>query len=281
MAELRRSSITVDGLRSPLIESGPEGAAEAVVFTHGSPGCAAEFERLLERTGEFARAVALDMPGFGQADKPRPGDFTYDVASIGAHLSKQLDELGVERAHFVGHDFGGGWNLIAAGIGPDRVASFALINTGFMPGYRWHRVARIYRTRGLGEAFMAVANERAFKRVLRDLPERDVDLMWRNFDRDSRRAILALYRATDQTADEASAAELAKFTADWPVTVIFGARDPYIPVRFAAGNKQAFPRAELHTIDEAGHWPHLETPERLEGLLLPFLREQSRAGAAL
>ncbi len=278
MADVRNSAVVVDGLRSPVIEAGDPQGREAVVFVHGSPGCGAEFATLVGQTGEFARAIAPDMPGFGQADKPHPRDFSYDVPNIGVHLARQLDELGVERAHFVGHDFGGAWSTFASVYDPMRVASLSMINSGLMRGMRWHRLARLYRTPIAGEAFMAIANEWGFKRTLRDLPAADLEVMWRNFDRRSRRAILALYRATDIETHSAQLPQVRLLAAQWPSIVVFGADDPYLPRRFAERNREALPNASVHLIDGAGHWPHLEAPNRVSELLIPFLREQVTAG---
>jgi pimeloyl-ACP methyl ester carboxylesterase len=229
---------------------------------------------LVGETGEFARAVAIDMPGFGQASKPRPRDFIYDVPNMGVHLALMLDELGVDRAHFVGHDFGGAWSMLAAVYDPMRVASLSMINSGLMRGMRWHRLARLYRTPVAGELFMAIANERGFKRTLRDLPPADLDVMWKNFDHPSRRAILALYRATDMEAQTAQLPQIRLLASQWPSSVIFGADDPYLSAKFAERNKESLPNASVHLIEGAGHWPHLERPEEVSALLLPFLRAQ-------
>jgi pimeloyl-ACP methyl ester carboxylesterase len=281
MAELRHGSLTVDGLRSPYIESGDSGATEAVVFTHGSPGCSDEFARLVGETGEFARAIALDSPGFGKADKPSPKEFIYDVPNLGIHLAKQLEELGVTRAHLVGHDYGGAFNLMAATYNPANVGSIAMINSGLMRGMRWHRMARLYRTPLAGEAFMAVANEWGFKRTLRALPDHDLDVMWHNFDRRSRKAILALYRATDMEPQTASLPQLRLHAAEWPAIVIFGTDDPYLPAKFVPRNTESLPNATIHMIDGAGHWPHLEKPDAVSAELLPFLRAQLGAPVAV
>ncbi len=281
MSTIRRASVVVDGLISPTIESGDPAAAEAVVFVHGSPGCGAEFERLVGETGEFARAIALDMPGFGQADKPSPRDFIYDVPNMGVHLAKLVEQLGVERVHWVGHDFGGGWASIAAVFDPLKTASISMINSGMMRGVRWHYLARIYRTRLLGEVFMAIANKQGFKRTLSELPPADIDLMWKNFDRRTRRAILALYRATDIEAQTAQLPQLRLLSPQWQSIVIFGADDPYLPSKFAERNREAFINADVHLLEDAGHWPHLEAPEAVSAQLLPFLREQYVKDASL
>lgn len=280
MADIRASTVTVDGLRSPVIEAGDPQGREAVVFVHGSPGSGDEFAKLLGQTGEFARAIAVDMPGFGQADKPHPRDFIYDVPNIGVHLAKQLDALGVERTHFVGHDFGGAWAMFASLYDPTRVASLSLINAGLMRGMRWHRMAQLYRTPIAGEAFMAIANEWGFRRTLRGLPAAELDVMWRNFDRRSRRAILALYRATDLETQSAQLPQVRLVTPQWQSIVVFGADDPYLPTKFAERNRESLPNATVHLIDGTGHWPHLEAPERVSELLVPFLRAQVSAGTA-
>lgn len=268
--------LTVDGIRSPYIAAGDLKSSEAVVFTHGSPGCAAEFQELVTSTGEFARAVAIDMPGFGGADKPSPKRFEYSVPNIGVHLAKQLDALGIERAHLVGHDFGGAFNLLAAAYSPERVASIAMINSGMMRGYRWHRLARMYRTPILGELFMAIANRRGFSYAMRDLPDWLVDQMWSNFDRPTRRAILALYRNTDMVGQAAVLPQMRLLTTNWPAIVIFGEDDPYLPASLAERNIESLPRATVHTIPGAGHWPHAEAPQATAALLLPFLRANVR-----
>lgn len=269
---LRRDALVVDGLRSPYVEAGDATSSSAVVFTHGSPGCAEEFARLVGETGEFSRALAIDMPGFGQADKPAPKEFEYSAPNIGVHLAKQLDALGIERAQLVGHDFGGAFNLFAAAYDPARVASIAMINSGLMRGYRWHSIARLYRRRGLGEAFMAISNKQGFKRTLSDLPVWLIDQMWDNFDRPTRRAILALYRATDMEGQAATLPQIRLLAANWSAIVIFGEDDPYLPAALADRNKESLPLAEVELIPGAGHWPHAEKPEAVAALLLPFLR---------
>src|SRR3954447_12014213 len=120
-------SVTVAGVRSPVLEAGPDDATEAVVFVHGVPGAGSEWSDLVGRVGEFARAVAPDMPGFAGADKPR--DFPYDVDGYVRHLAGVLDDLGIERVHLVLHDFGGPWCLGWGVANLDRLPRGALLHT--------------------------------------------------------------------------------------------------------------------------------------------------------
>jgi pimeloyl-ACP methyl ester carboxylesterase len=59
---MKHTSVRVDGISSPLLEAGPREAAEAVVFVHGNPGSIADWTSLVASVGEFARALAMDMP---------------------------------------------------------------------------------------------------------------------------------------------------------------------------------------------------------------------------
>jgi pimeloyl-ACP methyl ester carboxylesterase len=75
---LRTDDVTVDGVRSPVLQGGPLDAQEAVVFVHGNPGFSEDWRGLSERLSEFARTIAPDMPGYGNADKPSTFDYTVD-----------------------------------------------------------------------------------------------------------------------------------------------------------------------------------------------------------
>lgn len=274
MAALRDATIECEGLKAPYIESGPEGATEAVVYVHGNPGSSGDWRDLVGRTGDFARALAIDVQGFGRSDKPHPHDFDYTAAGLGIHLSHQLDQLGVERAHFVGHDFGGPFAIFASLFRPERVGSLSFINSGMLRGYRWHFWARVWRRPLIGELAMLATNRAAMTRTLGDLPSDFVDEMWGNFDRRTRRVVLRLYRTTD-TEDMALAVPLLR-AMNLPSTVIWGDDDQFIPARFAERNLEAFPRATVHHM-RGGHWPFIDDPDGVAERLLPFLRENLAA----
>jgi 2-polyprenyl-6-methoxyphenol hydroxylase-like FAD-dependent oxidoreductase/pimeloyl-ACP methyl ester carboxylesterase len=194
-APIRRGTLEVDGVRSPYLEAGPRDASEAVVFVHGNPGSGADWEALVGATGTFARAVAIDHPGFGRADKPEI--FNYTVAGYGAHLGRALEALGIRKAHLVLHDFGGPWGLAWAAAHPEALGSLVLIDTGVMQDYRWHYMARIWQTPVVGEVFNAMTNRLGFRSVLKvgqptPLPLSFVDRMYAQMDKGTKRAILRL-----------------------------------------------------------------------------------------
>lgn len=267
--------VSVHGVRSPVLAAGPAAGSEAVVFVHGNPGPADDWRELLTRAGELGRAIAPDMPGYGRADKPK--DFSYSVDGYARHLAALLDQLGITRAHIVAHDFGGPWALAWATRYPDAFASATLINTGVLTGYRWHRYARIWRTPGLGEVFQATTTRPAFRLLLgRENPGLTRDQIDRIYDASrswaTKRAVLKLYRATPEAQLARPAAALRSL--DRPALVIWGAKDAYLPREQAERQSQAFPSAQIETLDGHGHWVMLEDPGRVASLVIPFLARQ-------
>jgi pimeloyl-ACP methyl ester carboxylesterase len=275
VSEVTIESVAVNGVRSPVLRSGPPDQSEAVVFVHGNPGPAEDWRELLSRTGEFVRAVAPDMPGYGDADKPR--EFRYTSDGYADHLAGVLDELGISRAHLVLHDFGGPWGLAWATRRPDAFASAMLINTGVLPGYRWHHYAKIWRTPGLGELFQLTATRPGFRLLVgRENPRLQRAAIDRIYEAarswPTKRAVLKLYRASPARAMRGPIEELAAL--DRPALVLWGTDDAYLPWQLAERQLTAFPSARVELLEGLGHWPFHEDPDRVAELVIPFLRAQ-------
>lgn len=280
---MRERRIGVGPVSSPVIEAGPERAREAVVFVHGNPGSRSDWLGLLEAVGSLGRAVAMDMPGFGQAQQPR--DFAYEVSSYAAFLQGALEELEIERVHLVLHDFGGPFGLLWGLQHPDAWASVALINVGVLPGYRWHAMARRWRTPLLGELLQAWIPRWAWRRSMqrsnpRGLPAAFVDKMYDDYDRATRRAVLALYRATPDPREAATTLGPALAELRKPALVVWGAGDPFASVEFAERQREFFDVQQVVILADSGHWPFQDDPVAVERALLAFLRERVASSPA-
>jgi len=275
--------LAVGGTQARLVQAGPAEAPEAVVFVHGNPGSCEDWEALVAAAGDIGvRAVALDLPDFGETSAP-PG-FAHDVPAYATFLSDALDALGIERVHLVLHDFGGPIGLVWAALHVDALASVTLIDTGVLPGYRWHRLARVWRAPVLGELFQATATRAVFRWLVnrsepRPLPRAFLDRMYDQYDRATRRAVLKLYRATPAPGAAAEGFSALMAPRDVPALVIWGEHDAYLPSSYAARQREAFPSAEIHVLPASGHWPFADAPETVERLLVEFLRARQPAEA--
>ena len=277
---VRRRDLRIGGVRTPLREAGPPDATEAVVFLHGSPGSSADWEPLLAAAGRRWRAVAWDAPGFGQAVSQV--EVRQTVSAHAQFVGRALDALGIERVHLVAHDFGGPWGLAWANSEPHRFASAILLGTGALPGYRWHALARLWRTPRAGELFMATATRLGFRLLLRrgnprGLPRAFVDRMYDDFDRETRSAVLDLYRSVPDVAGDGERLAQALRPLDRPALVLWGRHDPYLPVTNAEGQRAAFPRAEIRVLERSGHWPFVDDQATVTAAVTGFLARHAGA----
>lgn len=271
----------LSGARVRVYETGEASAEQAVVFVHGNPGSADDWVPLADAVAEAGlRAVAFDLPDFGESTAA-PG-FAHDVLAYAGFVDELLAALGVLRAQLVLHDFGGPIGLVWAAGHAERLASATLIDTGILPGYRWHRMARLWRTPLLGELIQATTFRGGFRRLIaaaepRGLPRPFLDRMYDQYDRRTRRAVLKLYRSTDDpgAAGEAFAAHIAPL--DIPALVIWGERDSYLPSSYAGRQRDAFPSADVHVLPASGHWPFVDAPEPVTRLLVEFVLAHGRS----
>jgi len=93
-----------------------------------------------------------------------------------------------------------------------------------------------------------------------------------HFDAGMKRAVLRLYRATDNPGEYSERFGDTLRALPCPVLVIWGKADPYLPVRSAEVQREFFPRAQVEIFEDSGHWPHADNPERTAAVFLPFLK---------
>jgi pimeloyl-ACP methyl ester carboxylesterase len=219
-------------------------------------------EGFLERTG----GLAPDLPGFGRSGKP--GYLKYTIEEYADFIERFLDLVEVQRVRMVVHDWGA-VGLAFAQRHPERVERLVVMNAvTFLPGYRWHRTARLWRTPVVGELVMGVTTRPLLRRSTREatasgepLPESYLDTVLDHFDQGTQRAILRLYRSSPSSVLAAAGANLRALTM--PSLVVWGEKDPYISTRFAHEYAETL-GAELLLLPDAGHWWWYERPDAIE-----------------
>jgi pimeloyl-ACP methyl ester carboxylesterase len=240
----------------------PGSTQTPVLYLHGVPTASWDWEAHLQRIG----GVAPDLPGFGRSAKP--DSFDYSIDGYAEWLEAFVDTLGMERFALVVHDWGGGLGLGFAQRVPQRVARLVVHTcVPILPGYRWHWIARIWRRRLIGELFMSLSTKSGFRLMSRQsnvtpgpLPGWFIDRFWADFDSDTRRAILRLYRS----APEARLAEAGATLGDvrCPALILWPTDDPYVPVEFGERYAAALGGpTELEIVEGAGHWMWLDRPD--------------------
>lgn len=241
----------------------PAGDGTPTLYLHGVPTNADDWTPFLELTG----GVAIDLPGFGRSEKPR--FFEYSLGGYNAFLQAFVGQMGWEKFNVVTHDWGG-LGLVTAQELRQRVNRVVIINTvPLLPGYRWHRIARGWRTPLLGELMMGLTTKTVGKLLSKESrpnnqpwPKEMLDSVWDHFDQGTQRAILKLYRSAPPAVLEQAGERFSLLTA--PALVIWGEQDPYLPTKFAAAYAETLPNAQLKLLPDAGHWPWLDRADTVE-----------------
>ena len=276
--EPRAELVEVDGVR--VFCRRLDGDGTPTVFVHGNPTNSGQWLPVLERMR--GPAIALDLPGWGSSE--RPPDFDYSFAGLARFFGRFLDALGLERYRLCAHDWGA-LALIEAQRRPEGLERLVLIDAvPLLTGYRWHWVARrFWRRQPLGELFNATLTRAGFAVGFRQargdrraMPSWFVDMVWRGIDAGTKRAILTLYHSADPEKLASAGVDLDRL--DCPALVVWGTRDPYLPLRFGRMYAERLPGAELVEVEGAGHWPWIERPEVIERLVSFLEPEQDGAG---
>jgi len=265
---IETGTVVVDGVATFFRRIPGEGTP--TVFVHGNPTHSGDWQPILDRMR--SPALALDLPGFGRSERPSPERFDHSMHGYARFFSRFLSRMGIEEHKLVVHDWGS-LALIAAQRDPGLVRRLVVINAvPLLPGYRWHRTARVWRRRGLGEL-----HTRLWARWAIDLGMREsrgdwsrhdpafIDALWDHADPAMRDAMLRLYRSAPEQELAAAGRELGSLSQ--PALVIWGMRDRYLPSRFGALYAQALPNAELAELPRAGHWPWIDEPAVIERLV--------------
>jgi pimeloyl-ACP methyl ester carboxylesterase len=245
------------------------GVGTPTLFVHGNPTSSRDWVPFLEAAE--GPGVAIDLPNFGRSERLPAERFDSSMHAYATYLGGVVDELfdGDGDFNLVVHD----WGAIA--LHPvqrraERLRRLAVINgVPLLGGYRWHWVARVWRTPGAGELFNLATTRSGAGLVLRQarpgfrrMPDSFINSVWEGWDRGTANAVLRLYRSADPEKLEAAGAHLARL--DCPAIVAWGGRDPYLPPRFGRAYANRLPQAELVELRDAGHWPWIDRPELVE-----------------
>lgn len=251
------------------------GSGPAIVFLHGLGGNSASWQPQFEALSGGHRAIAWDMPGFGQSDRlDRATASTGDFSQAALQL---MDALGIESAHAVGTSFG---TVILADLvrsNPGRIRSVALAcgvtGQGHLdPAKRSQlRTVRRAELESMGQRKFAETRNSTYlaEGAPPDLVARVVELAGSA----QPEGYLQAYGALTESNIFPLLAGIGI-----PALVISGANDPIAPARDCERVAAAIPQAEYHCIRNAGHYVNLEQAETFNRLLIDFIARVERSG---
>ena len=258
------------------------GDGPAVMFIHGLTSSHRNWVHLVQKLDTDHRVVAPDLFGHGASDKLM-GDY-----SLGAHaatLRDLLDRLDIDQVTLVGHSFGGGIAMQFCYLFPERVERLVLVASGGL-GRSVSPLLRAATLPGAGFLLPLIASgwvrgrAEAAGRILSSTGWRassDTTEIWRGFtslaDADTRRAFLATTRGViDPGGQTVTAHDHLPMAIQVPTLVVWGTKDRMIPAWHATTAHEVITDSRVVLFEGAGHFPHLDQPERFAQLLSDFMK---------
>jgi pimeloyl-ACP methyl ester carboxylesterase len=254
---------------------------EVVLCLHGLGGTKASFLPTVAALADRYRVVAMDLPGFGESDKPLGAP--YDAAWFARWAFDTLDALGVDTAHVAGNSMGGRVAIETGLMDYSRVRSLMLLSPAlaWLRDRRWAPVVRLLRPE-LG--LLQVAPRSVTERIVRRLvpggndgwAAAGVDEFLRSYFTPRGRA--AFYAAArniyldEPHGDDGFWTRLKGLSAD--ALFVWGRHDVLVPIAFMKHVERALPAAR-HVELDCGHVPQLERPRETHAAMLDFLRAQA------
>lgn len=249
-----------------------EGSASdtAVVLLHGWPDSCHSYSRVMPLISHRCRAIAPDLRGFGDSDKPETG---YSIPDLAGDVVRLLDALGIERATVVGHSFGSFVARRVAEAYPGRVSRLVLIGSGF---------------RAANDVTRSVLEE------LRTLPDPVPESFAREFQAGTIHISLS-----EGFFDELIGESLKLPSRLWPrllsgllqfddvealgrvacpTLLLWGDRDALFSREDQDQLLAALPNARLRVYDDTGHCPNWERPDAVGADLVKFIEATSVQG---
>lgn len=260
------------------------GSGPVLLFIHGLLGSQRQWTHLVDRLDDGHRVVVPDLFGHGESAKPM-GD--YSLGGHAATLRDLLDRLDIERVTLVGHSLGGGIAMVFSYLFPERVEGLVLVASGGL-GREVSPLLRSATLPGAEYVLPVLASGWMRERIasagrllgsvgLR--PGSDLTQVWQGFtslgDADTRRAFLATTRAViDPGGQTVTAHDYLPEATPIPTLVVWGTRDRMIPAWHAAAATASIEGCRVELFAGAGHFPHLDDPDRFADLVRDFMAQE-------
>jgi pimeloyl-ACP methyl ester carboxylesterase len=268
--------------RVTYLESGARTSGPTAVLLHGLAGSSMTWAPVLPLLGRRAHVIAPDLLGHGESAKPASGD--YALGAYAAAVRDLLVILGLDHATVIGHSFGGGVAMQFAYQFPELTERLVLVASGGL-GRELTPVLRAATLPGATLTLRALTAltprwlGRLVHRGIRAVPgtpKPELDEAARALtalsDQQARGAFAQTVSSVlDVSGQRLDGLERLQLANTAPLLLIAGGRDSIIPVQHTVRAHRLLPGSRVEVFPDAGHFPHVDHPERFAEVVLEFL----------
>jgi len=255
-----------------------EGEGRPVLLLHGFPDSHRLWRHQVQSlTTAGRRAIAPDLRGFGESDKPQAVE-DYGIGRSVRDMVAVLDVLELDCVQVVGHDWGAAVAWALAALAPERVERLAVLSVGHPNTFgdppieqrelSWYML--LFQFEGVAEELLQRDDWKLLRQWLRG--NGDGESYLEDLARPGAlTAALSWYRAN--SAPAAQLRERRPFPAvTVPTLGLWSSDDDYLlEVGLAASGEHVDAEWRYERIEGASHWMQLDAPDRVNALLLDFL----------
>ncbi|MBF2048202.1 MAG: alpha/beta fold hydrolase [Elainella sp. C42_A2020_010] len=278
---IKENSITINELEWFYREAEPlnPSAKPPVLLLHGLPSQSYGWRNVMPALAEQGfRSIAPDWIGFGFSGKPDKRSFAYTSDAYVQALADFLQALEIPRLFLVVQGFLGSVGLQYALRHPDAIERLAILNAPITTAAKLPWKMKQLGLPLVGE--MLTQDPLLVDRTLEGgggyrVEDADLDVYRRPFLKSSA-AGRSLFTVVQKLKLAQATAEIEAGFANWqqPTLVAWGMRDPWLPFSIAESFSKIVPQAELAQLEEVGHYPQEDWHEKVNAVLLNFLRRQ-------
>jgi 2-hydroxy-6-oxonona-2,4-dienedioate hydrolase len=269
--------IGANGVTTRVLDSGGQG--DLLVMLHGVGSRADRFRLNVEGLGKAGyRAVAVDLPGHGLADK---GTRPYSVGYYASFVIDLIGSLGADRAGLIGTSLGGHIGAQAAVTAPERITSLVMVGTmGVVP--LGQETTKAIARSILDRSKTGIAGKLRFILHQHDLItdgwiEEEFKIN-NSPGADEAFQRLSTYFA-EQVDDDVVGERLLDVSGQIPMLLVWGADDEMIKPDVGHAAQRALKDTPLVLLSGTGHVPYLERPDDFNALIGDFLHGRIAASS--
>jgi pimeloyl-ACP methyl ester carboxylesterase len=270
-------------------DQGPK-VDDAVFIVHGYPGSSWDFQGVVERIGDKARTVVMDMRGFGLSEKPLEGTYQENYTlELQADLYVALaQKLGLKSVILVAHDMGQTVGLELMARFEESRTPFRIRHSILLDGSTLVDMIQLqpFQAQLLKELAVASDDDMPWQDIVdlfpgtfgketkaRDDFDEIVTCMSHQIDYDhGSRVMGSIGHYLKERKEEFGRWSRTLFTFKHaPMTVIWGVQDPVAVIAMADRIKKERPVTDLYKYEDSGHWPSIEWPDRIGDAIIARL----------
>jgi 2-hydroxy-6-oxonona-2,4-dienedioate hydrolase len=260
---VQENFIEVDGNKIRYLESGD--SKKTLVLVHGLGASAERWSNVIPKFAKYYHVIVPDLIGFGYSDKPIV-DYTPNFFSM--FLGKFFDALGLKRPNVIGSSLGGQIAAEYASINPNNIKKLILVSpAGAMkqstPALDAYIMAALYPNEQ--------SAKNAFEMMESSGNEVDDEIVNAFIERMQLPNAKLAFMSTVLGLKNADIITPKLHMINCPTLVIWGSRDPVIPIQHAEGFVSYIPNCQFYTMDGCGHTPYVQEPDKFSSVVLDFL----------